>query len=42
MQRSNHKPKIVGQTTQYPKEKGQTMTYKTLLRKLKSEQHEPH
>jgi hypothetical protein len=27
------------QTTQWPKEKGQTMMYKTLHRKLKIEQH---
>jgi hypothetical protein len=27
---------------QSPKEKGQTMIYKTLRRKLKIEQHEPH
>jgi hypothetical protein len=27
---------------QRPKEKGQTMIYKTLHRKLKIEQHEPH
>ena len=34
-----------GQTTQRPKEKGpygQTTIYKTLHRKLKIEQHEPH
>jgi len=31
-----------GQTTQWPKGKGQTMIYKTLHRKLKIEQHEPH
>ena len=30
-----------GQTIQWPKEKGQTMIYKTLCRKLKIEQHEP-
>jgi hypothetical protein len=30
------------QTMQWPKEKGQTMIYKTLQRKLKIEQHEPH
>ena len=27
---------------QWPKEKGQTMIYKTLHRKLKIKQHEPH
>ena len=33
-----------GQEKQWPKEKdkGQTMIYKTLRRKLKIEQHEPH
>jgi len=30
------------QTTKWPKEKGQTTIYKTLHRKLKIEQHEPH
>jgi len=30
-----------GQTTQWPKEKGQTTTYKTLHRKQQIEQHEP-
>jgi hypothetical protein len=30
------------QTMQWPKEKGQTMIYKTLQGKLKIEQHEPH
>ena len=30
------------QTIQWPKEKGQTMIYKTLHRKLKIEQHEPY
>jgi hypothetical protein len=31
-----------GETTQWPKEKGQTMIYKTIHIKLKIEQHEPH
>ena len=31
-----------GQTKQRPIEKGQTMIYKTLHRKLKIEQHEPN
>ena len=30
------------QTIQWPKEKGQTPIYKTLHRKLKTDQHEPH
>ena len=39
----NNKPKMEEeQTMQWPKEKGQTMIYKTLQRKLKIEQHEPH
>ena len=29
-------------TLQWPKDKGQTMIYKTLHRKLKIKQHEPH
>jgi len=31
-----------GRTIQWPKDKGQTTIYKTLHRKLKIEQHEPH
>jgi hypothetical protein len=39
--KGNQKPYVEeGQTTQWTKEKGQTMIYKTLHRKLKSEQHE--
>jgi hypothetical protein len=42
-QRGNQNPYIEdGLTTQLPKEKGQTLNYKTLHRKLKIEQHEPH
>ena len=44
-QRGNQNSYIEGQTIQWPKEKGtkgQTMIYKTLSRKLKIEQHEPH
>jgi hypothetical protein len=33
---------IEGQTTQWPKEKGQTTIYKTLHRKLNFKQHESH
>ena len=39
--RCNQKP-LIGQTTQWPQEKGQTMICKTLHRKLKIEQHETH
>jgi hypothetical protein len=39
-ERSNQNPSIEkGQTTQWPKENGQTTIYKTLSRKLKIEQH---
>ena len=31
-----------GQTTQWPKENGKTMIYKTQHRKLQIEKHEPH
>ena len=42
-QRGDQKPEVKeGQTIQRPKEKGQTMTYKTLHRKPKIEQHERH
>ena len=42
-QRVNQKTYIKeGQTKEQLKEKGQTMIYKTLNRKLKIEQHEPH
>jgi len=42
-QRGNQKPLFEeGHTLQWPKEKGQTMIYKTLHRKQKIEQHEPH
>jgi hypothetical protein len=50
-QRGNQKPYIEGQTIQWPKDRpcnGQkkkdkrTMIYKTLHRKLKLEQYEPH
>jgi hypothetical protein len=39
-QRGNEKPEIEGQTTQWQKEKGQTMICETLHRKLKIEQYE--
>jgi hypothetical protein len=39
----NQKPEVEEKpTTQWPKEKGQTLIYKTLHRKLKIEQHESH
>jgi len=34
--------KVKGQTTPWPKGKGQTTIYKILQRKLKVEQYEPH
>ena len=40
--KGNQNPQIEGQTIQWLKEKGQATIYKTLLRKLKIEQHEPH
>jgi hypothetical protein len=40
--RQHNGQKTEGQTTQWPKEKGKTTIYKTLHRKLKIEQHEPH
>jgi hypothetical protein len=43
IQGANQKPSIEEeQTTQWLKENRQTMTYKTLYRKLKIEQHESH
>jgi hypothetical protein len=36
-QRDNQNQSIEGQTTQWPKEKGQKMIYKTLHKKLKIE-----
>jgi hypothetical protein len=33
---------IKKQTPQWPKEKAQTLTNKTLYKKIKIEQHEPH
>jgi len=44
-QRGGQKPDIEEQTIQWPREKrekGQTMIYKTLHRKLKIEQYGPH
>jgi len=43
-QRGYQNSQIEGLTTQWPKKKtkGQTTIYKTLHRKLKIEQHEPH
>jgi hypothetical protein len=39
---STNRTPLTGQTTPWSKEKGQTIIYKTLHRKLKIEQHEPH
>ena len=41
-QMGNQNPSIEGQTTQWPKEKGQTMIYEKIHIKLKIEQHDPH
>jgi hypothetical protein len=40
--RQHNGQKTEEQTTQWPKEKGQTTIYKTLHIKLKIKQHEPH
>ena len=41
-QKGNQKPYIEGQTIQRPKEKEQTIIYKTIHKTQKIEQHEPH
>jgi hypothetical protein len=41
-QKGNQKPYIEGQTIQQPKEKEQTIIYKTIHKTPKIEQHEPH
>ena len=40
-QKGNRKSNIEGQTIQWLKEKGQTIFYKALDRKKKTEEHEP-
>jgi 23S rRNA maturation mini-RNase III len=40
--KSNQNPSFEGQTTQYPKEKGQATIYKVLHTKLKIEEHDLH